>query len=126
MHITKFWPLVPSLQMAGYKWNSVTILDMIAVEYGWTRPKTTLLTPGCPTPAGTILKCSHSDCGDFVILPEEDVRGTGTAATRERSQQNALCTWEELNARTSLPEQRWMSQDYVDCLWRCLENGGSS
>ncbi|KAG6381467.1 hypothetical protein JVT61DRAFT_40 [Boletus reticuloceps] len=62
----------------------------------------------------------------LVILPEEDVRGTGTAATWEHSQRNALCTWEELNARTSSPEQRWVSQDYVNCLWQCLENGGFS
>ncbi|KAG6373291.1 hypothetical protein JVT61DRAFT_6424 [Boletus reticuloceps] len=79
----KFWPLVPSLQMVGYKWNIVTILNMIAVEHGWTHPKTTLLIPGCPIPVGTILKHSHGNCGHCVILPEEDVRGTGTAATHK-------------------------------------------
>ncbi|KAG6369439.1 hypothetical protein JVT61DRAFT_14857 [Boletus reticuloceps] len=129
MQVAKFWPPVPSLQMAGYKWNTVAILDMIAVKHGWRRPKTTLLTPGCPIPAGTVLKRSHSDCGDFVILPEEDVRGTGAAATSERDRRNALRTWEELNARTSSPEQRWVSQDYVDSLavfgeWRFFIVGG--
>lgn len=129
MKRVRFWPPVPSLRMAGLKWNVVMILDMIAVKHGWIRPKTTVLTPGCQIPKGTVLKRSHSDCGDFVILPEGAVKGNTRAATNERGLRRALRTWDELNVRTSAPEQKWASQEYVDTLvmfgeWRCFIVGG--
>ena len=129
MQVVKFWPPVPSLQMAARKWSTVAILDMIAVEHGWLRPKTTVLTPGCEIPPGTVLKRSHSECGLSVILPEEAVRGTGGVASRECRMRKALRTWDQLNARTTAPLQKWASQEYVDTLtmfgeWRCFIVGG--
>lgn len=115
--------------MAARKWNTVAILDMIADKNGWRRPKTTLLTRGCHIPVDTVLKRSHSDCGEFVIMPEEPLKTSGTATKWPRGVQRLLHTWEELDARTNAPEQRWVSQEYVDTLvkigeWRCFLVGG--
>ena len=129
MQVVKFWPPVPTLQMVARKWNTVAILDMIAVENGWRRPKTTVLTPGCAIPTGTVLKRSHSECGLCVILPEEVVRDTEGVPSQELDMWKGLRTWDHLNARTTVTGQKWVSQEYVDTLvmfgeWRCFIVGG--
>ena len=87
MQAMKFWLPVLTLQMVACKWNMVMILDMIAVENGWQRSKTTVLTPGCPIPTGTVLKQSHSECRLCMILPEEVVQGTEGVPLQELDMQ---------------------------------------
>ncbi|KAF8452839.1 hypothetical protein L210DRAFT_846317 [Boletus edulis BED1] len=112
--VVSFWPPIPQVRAAAHKWSTTSMLDMIAAANGWQRPKTTVLTPGGVIPTGTMLKRSHSNCGDdFVILPpESDLRSLS-----------------ELKSRTSSGEQRWASQEYVETLktlgeWRCFVLGG--
>lgn len=105
------------------------MLDMVAVSHGWKRPRTTMLKPGCLIPRDTVLKRSHSDGGYHVIFPEQSVKGNGRTEMEARQDLNDLRDWSILNARTSSPEQRWVSQEYVDTLitcgeWRCFVVGG--
>ena len=111
--------------MVACKWSTVMILNIIAVEHGWLHSKTTILTPGCEIPPGTMLKHSHSKCGLSVILSEEVVWGTGRVASQECRMQKVLQTWDQLNARMTVLGQKWVSQEYVDTLmmfreWRCF------
>ena len=57
------------------------------------------------------------------------MKGNDERARQHRRHLNGLRTWDELNARTSTPEQRWVSQEYIDTLvsfgeWRCFLVGG--
>lgn len=129
MQVVKFWPPIPSVVMAAQKWNTVEILDMVAAANGWKRPQTTILTPGCTIPEGTVLKRSHSDCGESVILPGHSVKGDLEPAVTERSRLDGLRSWDVLNAKTFSDEQKWVSQEYVEALvtlgeWRCFIVGG--
>ena len=129
MQMVRFWPPVPSIRHAANKWNTVAILDMIAAENGWMRPRTTPLHHGCIIPADTVLKRSHSDSGEHVILPEHSVVGNGTEDIQKRHALSALRTWEELEKVTFSTEEKWVSQEYVQTLaslgeWRCFLVGG--
>ncbi|KAF8425023.1 hypothetical protein L210DRAFT_865476 [Boletus edulis BED1] len=109
------WPPVPSLRVAGNKAKLVTLLDRIAAEQGWPRPRTTRLTVDQPLPIDTVLKRTHSDCGADVILPEKEL------ASRR--------TWQFLKERTTSREQVWISQEFVPTLrslgeWRVYLVGG--
>ncbi|KAG6380436.1 hypothetical protein JVT61DRAFT_8574 [Boletus reticuloceps] len=127
--VVKFWPPIPQVRTAAHKWLTTPILDMIAAANGWRRPKTTVLTPGGVIPTGTMLRRSHSNYGDFVILPPESVVGDGAVADKKRRQLEGHRSWSELKSRTSSGEQRWASQEYVETLktlgeWRCFVLGG--
>ena len=95
------------------KWTTICHLQMIAQNAGRYAPRTTVLKVGEEIPPGTVLKRSHSECGDHVVLP--------SAKPRYR-------TWEYLNAVTS-EGTFWMAQEYVESLeaigeWRVLIVGG--
>lgn len=129
VQVVRFWPPVPSLQMAARKWNTVAVLDMIAAKNGWMRPRTTVLTPGCTIPGGTVIKRSHGECGNFVILPDTFIQGTGASSNAERVRLNGLRSWAHLHKTTHSDEQTWVSQEYVPTLvslgeWRCFIVGG--
>lgn len=127
--VVKFWPPIPQVRAAAQKWPTISILDTVAAANGWQRPKTVALTIGDVIPPGTVLKQSHSDRGDSVILPPESVVGDDAAARRERRRLTRLRSWNELAQRTYFEEQTWVSQDYVETLttlgeWRCFIVGG--
>lgn len=115
--------------MAGHKWKTVKILEMAARANGWSRPRTDILERSREIPAGTVLKRSHSDCGEYVVMPEQSVSGSGAAADRSRQRLNAMRTWSHLDDRTYSEEERWVSQQYVETLitvgeWRFFLVGG--
>lgn len=115
--------------MAGQKWKTVKILEMAASRNGWSRPRTDILEPHCDIPPGTVLKRSHSDCGEFVIMPEQSIIGSGGAVDRARQRLNAMRAWSYLDERTFTGHEMWASQEYIDTLitlgeWRFFLVGG--
>ena len=121
----KFWPLVPSLCMAAWKWNMVMLLDMITVENGWKRPKTTVMPSRFAIPPGMVLMCSHADSGECVILPQQAVQGDNLDSEIRRKQLYWRCSWTSIHAATFLEDELWVSQKYVETLmtlgeWRCF------
>ncbi|KIK76714.1 hypothetical protein PAXRUDRAFT_169022, partial [Paxillus rubicundulus Ve08.2h10] len=129
MQVVWFWPPVPSMHMAAHKWNMVGVLDFIAKENSWCRPSTTQVMDSGPIPNGTVLKRSHSDCGEFVFLPPEAIKGDGREAEKEREYRQGLRNWEVLCESTHTEDETWVSQQYVDTLetlgeWRCFLVGG--
>lgn len=97
------WPPLQQLLWAGLKDPDVALLDLIAQQsrmlHSWT---TTLNLQGSIDDAiapDTVLKRSHSDCGQLVILPEE------------RRRQNAV----QLEALAPHGE-KWLIQEHIRTL----------
>lgn len=110
---TLFWPPIRLARYAANKWTITSHLQMIARLQGSYTPSTTILTPGHDIPANTVLKRTHSECGQHVILPTD---------------RKLHRTWEYLNARTG-KDELWMAQEYVESLaqmgeWRAFIIGG--
>lgn len=127
--VVPLWPPVPSLRMAAQKWNTIKILEMAALANNWSRPRTDIMHPACDIPADTVLKRSHSECGEQVLMPEQSAVGSGGAVDRIRKNLNATRTWSKLNARTHSTDQKWASQEYIETLitigeWRFFLVGG--
>jgi hypothetical protein len=95
----------------------------------WSRPRTTILERPCDIPTDTVLKRSHSECGEHVIMPVTLAGGSGGAADRYRKSINAMRTWSNLDARTHSGDEKWASQEYIETLvtvgeWRFFLIGG--
>ena len=110
---TQIWPPIKPAKLSANKWTTITHLQMIARRMGGFAPVTTLLRDGDPISSGVVLKRSHSDCGEHVILP--------SASARNRS-------WPHLTRLTS-KDTFWMSQEYVPSLekmgeWKAFIIGG--
>jgi glutathione synthase/RimK-type ligase-like ATP-grasp enzyme len=89
-------------------------LDLIAQERTKTaRPKTRLLVDGEKLLNVMVLKRTHSDAGEHVIIPSD---------TRRHN-------WEYLRSQLDVPNSRWMAQSFVEQLvrlgeWRVFVIGG--
>src|ERR1700732_5575813 len=69
------------------------------------RPKTRLLTDGEPILNVMVLKRTHSDAGEHVILPSDiDKRN-----------------WVYLRSQLDVPGSQWMAQSFVETLMRLGE-----
>ncbi|KAF9230949.1 hypothetical protein BU15DRAFT_82991 [Melanogaster broomeanus] len=129
MRVVHIWPPVPSVRMAAHKWRTVRIMEMAAYANGWQRPHTDILTDSCEIREGTILKRSHSNCGNHVILPEQVITGSSVSENEAHQQLRAQRSWTHLNANTHSGDEQWVSQEYVETLrtlgeWRCFLVGG--
>ncbi|KIK78332.1 hypothetical protein PAXRUDRAFT_16927 [Paxillus rubicundulus Ve08.2h10] len=62
---------------------------------------------GGPILNGTVLKRSHSDCGKFVFLPPEAVKGDGREAEKEREYRQGLRNWEVLCESMHTEDETW-------------------
>ena len=107
------WPSVHQMNSIGAKHQLIFHLDIIAGTITHTfRPATKQLIPGDPIPANAVIKRSHSDCGQHVIMPDESGRD-----------------WESINQMPHVPDAIWFAQVYVPTLrtlgeWRVFIIGG--
>jgi hypothetical protein len=105
------WPPVEHLKY-GSKEYLISHLDIIAKMYTHTpRPSWKILKHGEEIPEGTVIKRSHSDCGDHVLRPDSPLRN-----------------WNYLDSET-IPGSIWFSQEYIPQLdymgeWRAFIVGG--
>ena len=96
------------------KWELAQILDFIAQERTKSaRPKTRLLTDGEPILNVMVLKRTHSDAREHVILPSDIDK----------------CNWVYLRSQLDVPGSQWMAQSFVEPLmrlgeWRVFLIGG--
>lgn len=101
------WPPVEHLKY-GSKEHLLSHLDIVATMYTHTsRPSWEILKRGEEIPEGTVIKRSHSDCGDHVLRPDSSLRN-----------------WNYLDSET-IPGSVWFSQEYIPQLdhlgeWRAF------
>ncbi|KIK78084.1 hypothetical protein PAXRUDRAFT_17080 [Paxillus rubicundulus Ve08.2h10] len=127
--IVPLWPPIPTVRVAGQKWRTVKMLEMAALANNWNRPSTKILLHPCEIPRDTVLKCSHSDCGEYVIMPEWTVAGSTSVDIAKHTEIGKKRAWLYLEAHTHSPEEQWASQEYVETLvtlgeWRFFLVGG--
>jgi len=106
------WPPVQQVNGIGSKQQLVYHLDIIAVKTSSLRPVTKVLKVGDSLPKDAVIKRSHSDCGQHVLMPNESGRD-----------------WFNLNQYPKVPGATWFAQAYVPTLrklgeWRVFIIGG--
>lgn len=111
---TLVWPPIRLSRIAASKWPTLCHLQTIARLRGEYMPTTICLKKGQDIPHNMVLKRSHSECCEHVILP---------TASRH------CVTWERLNSETG-NDEFWMAQEYVQSLdkigeWRVFIIGGN-
>lgn len=116
-----FWPPIPQVQMAGYKQDTITLLDGIATTHSWKRPCTRVIHDGELIPTNGVLKRTHSDCGSHVLLPEESVPHDAVDAVPRKMELSARRTWDSINDLTTSMDQSWICQDYIPTLLKLGE-----
>ena len=100
------WPHPVNVNGVGRKDTLVRNLDRISTEMGTQRPRTNTLNRGDVIPEGTVLKRTHSDSQNHVILPDSPLR-----------------SWPSMEPGP--PESTWLSQGYISALreigeWRVV------
>ena len=100
------WPPPPQVEQVAKKDILIGHMDRISQQMGTMRPETKKLARGDPIPTGTVLKRTHSDSGQHVILPASEYR-----------------QWS--NMEQGPPEAQWLSQEFVPTLrsigeWRVV------
>lgn len=113
--LTYLWPPVDQASTLGSKWQLIENLDIIAAQGQTVRPQSTLLESGDPLDDQLVLKRTHSESGNHVLLP-----GSHRVAR----------TWRYLNKQSEIPRCRWFSQTNVPLLktlgeWRVVMVGGA-
>jgi hypothetical protein len=103
------WPTPIHVKDLANKLSLIRSLDWIAKKMESPRPKTVTLTRGDPIPDNVVLKRTHSDQGQHVLLP------------------GMFNGWNELDEGSE--GGVWFAQDYVDLLhklgeWRVVMAGG--
>ena len=112
--IIRMWPPQNHVNTMASKWELAQTLDFIAQERTKTaRPKTRLLMDGETILNAMVLKRTHSDAGQHVILPLDINRRN----------------WDYLRSQLDVPGSRWMAQSFVEPLvklgeWRVFLIGG--
>jgi hypothetical protein len=106
------WPPVQQVNGIGSKHRLIRHLDFIASITSSLRPVTKFLNPGDLIPNLAVLKRSHSDCGEHVIMPGQPGRD-----------------WSSLNNHPSIRGAAWFAQAHVPTLqthgeWRVFIIGG--
>ena len=108
------WPHQDHVNTIGSKWELSQSLDLIAQERTRTaRPRTRLLVDGERIVNIMVLKRTHSDTGEHVVIPSDIHK------------QN----WEYLHGQLDVPGSHWMVQSFVEPLvrlgeWRVFLVGG--
>jgi hypothetical protein len=108
------WPPQQHVNTMASKWELSQTLDFIAQERTQSaRPKTRLLVDGEPIPNAIVLKRTHSDAGEHVIVPGD---------VNKRN-------WDYLRSHLEVPGSQWMAQSFVQTLvklgeWRVFVVGG--
>ena len=112
--IIRMWPPQNHVNTMASKWELAQTLDLIAQERTKTvRPKTRLLVDGENILDVMVLKRTHSDAGEHVIVPSDVNRRN----------------WDYLRSQLDVPGSRWMAQSFVELLvklgeWRVFLIGG--
>jgi hypothetical protein len=113
VHLVHIWPPLDEVGGVGSKEQLITNLDVVASTYtASARPTTQVLKPGDPFPNGCVIKRSHSDAANHVLMPTD---------TRQN--------WETISQMPSVPNAVWLAQTYAPLLhrageWRVLIVGG--
>ena len=113
----RFWPPQHHADNICSKWKLVQNLDMIAATRTFSaRPKTRLLHDGEMLSDKMVMKRTHSDAGEHVLIPHDK-------NTQEKR------NWEYLRSQLNIPRSQWMGQTYVELLakrgeWRVFVIGG--
>lgn len=112
---TYIWHSVDMPSTIGSKWQLIENLDIIAASDQRQRPQSRLMKSGDPLPPNAVLKRTHSDSGNHVILPKDNP---------------VKRTWAYMDAHSNIPGCRWFSQAYIDLLrtvgeWRVVMVGGA-
>lgn len=108
------WPPQDHVDTIASKWELAQTLDLIAQERTKTaRPKTRLLIDGEAIRDAMVLKRTHSDAGEHVLIPSNVVKRN----------------WDYLRSQLDVPNSKWMAQTYVETLvklgeWRTFIIGG--
>lgn len=110
---TYIWPPNDQASTVGSKWQLIENLDIIASRHNQLRPKSVLLEDGATIPANTVVKRTHSESGNHIILPKDGEKRN----------------WDYLRDNSDIPRCRWFAQTYVDLLhyfgeWRVVMMGG--
>ena len=112
--IIRMWPPQDHVNTIASKWELAQTLDLIAQERTKTaRPKTRLLVDGENILDAMVLKRTHSDAGEHVIIPSDVNRRN----------------WTYLRSQLDVPGSQWMAQSFVQPLvklgeWRVFLIGG--
>jgi hypothetical protein len=112
--VIRMWPPQDHVNTIASKWELTRTLDFIAQERTKTaRPKTRLLVDGETIRDAMVLKRTHSDAGEHVLMPTHVVKRN----------------WDYLRSQLDVPRSRWMAQSYVETLvklgeWRSFVIGG--
>jgi glutathione synthase/RimK-type ligase-like ATP-grasp enzyme len=110
----RMWPHQDHINTIASKWEISRSLDHIAqVRTNTARPTTRLLVDGERIVDAMVLKRTHSDGGEHVVLP------------RDVNKRN----WEYLRSQLDVPCALWMAQSFVEPLvrlgeWRVFLVGG--
>jgi hypothetical protein len=104
------WPTPNHVKLMGNKLELIKHLDLVARKLETPRPKTFILRKGDLIPKDAVLKRTHSDAHQHVLLPGKYVG-----------------MWDELDE--DLDGAQWFAQEYVSLLrkvgeWRCIMAGG--
>jgi hypothetical protein len=96
----------------GSKHQLIIHLDIIASQNSFLRPTTKFLKFGDDIPKSTVVKRSHSDCGEHVLMPEDDGRN-----------------WHSFSQYPKIPGSVWFAQSHISTLrkhgeWRVIIIGG--
>lgn len=106
------WPPVQQVNGIGSKHRLIRHLEFVASTMSSLRPVTIILNGGDLIPTTAVLKRSHSDCGEHVIMPGNSGRN-----------------WTYLNNYPPIHGATWFAQAHVPTLrtlgeWRVFIIGG--
>jgi hypothetical protein len=107
------WPPAHHVNSLGSKQRLIHHLDVIAGQTSSLRPQSKILKDGDPIPKDAVIKRTHSDCGDHVIMPTD---------LGDRN-------WDNLNDNLHIPGSVWIAQALVPTLrklgeWKVILIGG--
>jgi hypothetical protein len=96
----------------GSKHQVIIHLDIIASKNSFLRPTTKFLEFGDIIPNNTVVKRSHSDCGEHVFMPTDNGRD-----------------WTTFSKYPKIPGSVWFAQSHIPTLrklgeWRVIIIGG--
>ena len=99
--LIRMWPPQTHANTMASKWELAQTLDFIAQERTKSaRPKTRLLMDGEPILNVMVLKRTHSDAGEHVILPSDTDKHN----------------WAYCCSQLDVPGSQWMAQSFVEPL----------
>ena len=106
------WPPMEQVDIIGSKRCLLANLDHVSRVLKTVRPVSKALEPGCLIPSGVVLKRTHSENSQHIILPNEEGRD-----------------WDSLGTQMEVPGCIWIAQSFIPELdaigeWRVFLIGG--